>query len=47
MQMIFTYKELFRSFRKGQRNGNWRKLSILEKALYKASLWYSRVQGVI
>ena len=46
MQM-FTYKELLTSFRKGLRNGNWRKLSRLEKALYIASLWYSRVQGAI
>jgi hypothetical protein len=41
---MFTYKELLTSFRKGQRNGNWRKLSRLEKALYMASLWYSRVR---
>jgi len=46
MQM-FTYKELLRDFRKGLRNGNWRKLSRLEKALFMASLWYSRVQGAI
>ena len=46
MQM-FTYKELLRDFRKGLRNGNWRKLSRLEKALYMASLWYSRVRGAI
>jgi hypothetical protein len=44
---MFTYKELLTSFRKGLRNGNWRKLSRLEKALYIASLWYSRVQGAI
>jgi hypothetical protein len=44
---MFTYKELLTSFRKGLRNGNWRKLSRLEKALYMASLWYSRVQGAI
>ena len=42
-----TYKELLRDFRKGLRNGNWRKLSRLEKALYRASLWYSRVHGGI
>ena len=41
---MFTYKELLTSFRKGLRNGNWRKLSRLEKALFMASLWYSRVQ---
>jgi hypothetical protein len=44
---MFIYKELLRDFRKGQRNGNWRKLRRLEKALFMASLWYSRVQGVI
>ena len=44
---MFTYKELLTSFKKGQRNGNWRKLHRLEKALYMASLWYSRVQGAI
>ena len=44
---MFTYKELLTSFRKGLRNGNWGKLSRLEKALYMASLWYSRVKGAI
>ena len=44
---MFTYKELLRDFRKGLRNGNWRKLRRLEKALYQASLWYSRVKGTI
>jgi hypothetical protein len=44
---MFTYKELLTNFRKGLRNGNWRKLGRLEKALVMASLWYSRVQGAI
>jgi len=44
---MYTYKELLTSFRKGLRNGNWRKFGRLEKALYMASLWYSRVQGAI
>ena len=47
MQMMFTHEELLRAFRKGLRNGNWRKLSRLKKALYMASLWYSRVKGAI
>jgi hypothetical protein len=47
MQMMFTYKELHTNFRKGLRNGNWRKLRRLEKALYMASLWYSRVKRAI
>ncbi|OEU57325.1 MAG: hypothetical protein BA871_16430 [Desulfuromonadales bacterium C00003096] len=46
MQM-YTYKELLTSFKKGLRNGNWRKLRRLEKALFPASLWYSRRQGTI
>ena len=46
MQM-FTYTDLLASFRKGLRNSNWRKLRRLEKALYQASLWYSRVRGTI
>ena len=44
---MFTYEKLRWDFRKGLRNGNWRKLSRLEKALYMASLWYSRVRGAI
>ena len=29
------------------RNGNWRKLRRVEKALYRAALCYSRVRGAI
>jgi hypothetical protein len=46
MQM-FTYKELLTSFRKGLRNGNWRKLRRVEQALVRASLWYTKGQGAI
>ena len=42
-----TYEELLASYKKGLRNGNWRKLSRLEKALVRASLWYSRSRGAI
>jgi transposase len=45
--MQLTYNELLSNFRKGLRNGNWRKLRRLEKALFQASLWYSRRQGTI
>jgi len=45
--MQLTYTDLHTNFRKGLRNGNWRKLSRLEKALFQASLWYSRRQGTI
>ena len=44
---MFTHEELLTSFRKGLRNGNWRKLRGVEKALYMASLWYARVRGAI
>ena len=43
----FTYKELLTSFRKGLRNGNWHKLRRVEQALVRASLWYTKGQGVI
>ena len=44
---MVTYDELLTDFRKGLRNGNWRKLRRLEKALVRASLWYSKVHGVV
>jgi hypothetical protein len=47
MRRMFAHKELLRNFRKGLRNGNWRKLSRLEKALYMALLGYSRVQRAV
>ena len=36
------HEELYTSFRKGLRNGNWRKRNYLDKALYRASLWYAK-----
>ena len=44
---MLTYEDILQCWKKGLRNGNWRKLSGLEKALYMASLWYSRVLGAI
>ena len=37
-----TYADLNATFRKGLRNGNWRRLNFLDKALYRASLWYAK-----
>ena len=37
-----TYEECFTSFKKGLRNGNWRKLRFLDKALYRAAMWYAK-----
>ncbi len=42
-----TYKELLGSFKKGVRNHNWRKQNPMDKALYKASLWYAKDLGSI
>ena len=37
-----TYKELFTNFKKGLRNGNWRKLRFLDQALYRAAMGYAK-----
>ena len=42
-----TYGELLKFFRKSLRNGNWRHLNPLDKALYRASLWYAKHRGSI
>ena len=42
-----TVDELFASFRRGLRNGNWRKLKASERAFFKAALFYLRRGGRI
>ncbi len=43
-----TYKEHFTNFKKGLRNGNWRKLRFLDKALYRAAMGYARYgRGIV
>ncbi|MCK4734790.1 MAG: hypothetical protein KAT65_20215 [Methanophagales archaeon] len=42
-----TNEELFASYKKGRRNGNWRNRNRLDKALYRASLWYTKHFGSI
>jgi hypothetical protein len=44
---VLRYEELLTSFRKGLRNGNWRRLNPLNTALYRASLWYAKHRGSI
>ena len=44
---VITYEGLLASFRKGLRNGNWRKRNFLDKALFRASLWYAKHRGSI
>ena len=41
------YAELRSHLRKGLRNGNWRRLSYLERGLYRTVLFYTRVRGKI
>jgi len=45
--VIFDFKTLQKLKMHGFRNGLWRRLSDVERALYKASMWYVRVQGKI
>lgn len=33
--------------RKGFRNGNWRRLSGVDRAMFRAAVWYARVRGRI
>jgi len=42
-----TVDELFASFRRGLRNGNWMKLRASERAFFKAALFYLRRGGRI
>jgi hypothetical protein len=45
--LLMRYAELLSHFRKGMRNGNWRRLNYLEKGLYRTVLFYTRVRGEI
>jgi len=38
------YAELREKFKKGLRNGNWRKLNRKEKALYRAAMAYTKLR---
>ncbi len=44
---ILKHCKLLTWLKKGLRNGNWRKLTRLDRALYRASIWYSRHCGGI
>lgn len=41
------YGVLLRAFRKGLRNGTWRKLDPLKKAHFRAAMAYSKITGEI
>ena len=42
-----TVDELFAIYRRGLRNGNWRRLKVSERALFKAAFCYLRRGGRI
>jgi hypothetical protein len=44
---MLSYEELFAGFRKGIRNGNWKRLRFVDKALYRAAMWYVKHGGSI
>jgi len=44
---LFTFSDLIQYQRKGFRNGNWRRLSSLERAFFRASICYAKVRGRI
>ena len=44
---MLTYLELFNYMKRGLRNGAWFKLPRLQKALYKAALFYAKHKGKI
>ena len=46
MRML-SYDELFANFKKGMRNGNWKRLRFVDKALYRAAMWYLKHCGSI
>jgi len=44
---ILRHRELLTWLKKGVRNGNWRKLNRLDRALYRAAMWYAKRGGSI
>ena len=46
MRML-SYEDLFTNFKKGVRNGNWKRLRFVDKALYRAAMWYVKHGGSI
>jgi len=42
-----SYQWLLGFQRKGMRNGNWARLTYLERALYKGAMWLAKIRGRI
>lgn len=43
----YSYQDLIRIRLKAYRNGGWRRLTDVEKALFKASIWLAKMRRVI
>ncbi|MBO3799279.1 MAG: hypothetical protein QW491_10905 [Thermoproteota archaeon] len=43
----FSYKDLARISRKAQRNGNWRRLTLAERALFRACMELAKLRGIL
>ena len=44
---MLSCEELSTGYREGLRKGNWRELNLLDKAFFRASLWYTKHRGSI
>jgi len=42
---MFSHRYLQSAYRKGFRNGGWRRLSLEDKALFRCALWVAKVRG--
>lgn len=47
IKATMTHEGLITSFKKGLRNGNWRKLNFLDEALYRAAMWYAKHHSIV
>lgn len=45
--MKFSYQDLARIRLKAYRNGNWRRLTVVERALFKAGVELAKLRGVV
>jgi len=44
---MLTFNNLVQVQKKGFRNGSWRKLSILDRSFFRASICYAKLKGMI
>jgi hypothetical protein len=44
---MLSHRQMTYLFRKSLRNGNWFRLNIIEKALFRCGLWVARARGCV